>query len=81
MTTKKLKSGGFEAAMQELEVLVKKMEQGELSLEESIKNFERGVTLVKQCQDELKQAEQKVKILTSQGELVNYANIEAEDEV
>lgn len=81
MTSKKTKVSGFEATLQELEAIVAKMEQGELPLEEALKNFERGVKLVKQCQEELKQAEQKVKILTADGELKNYENIEETDEV
>ncbi len=50
----------FEAAMTELESLVDKMEQGEFSLEESIKQFERGMALVRSCQKSLRAAEQKV---------------------
>ena len=50
----------FEAAMSELESLVEKMEQGEFSLEESIKQFERGMELVRNCQKSLRAAEQKV---------------------
>jgi exodeoxyribonuclease VII small subunit len=40
------------------------MEQGELSLEESLKSFERGVLLTRTCQQALKEAEQKIQILT-----------------
>ena len=40
----------FETALQELETLVEKMEQGELSLEESLSHFERGVKLSSTCQ-------------------------------
>ena len=50
----------FEAAMGELESLVEKMEQGEFSLEDSIKQFERGVQLARTCQRALRAAEQKV---------------------
>ena len=53
----------FEKAMQELETLVTKMENGDLSLEESLKYFEQGVKLTRQCQQSLKKAEQKVAIL------------------
>jgi exodeoxyribonuclease VII small subunit len=42
------------------------MEQGELSLEQSLKDFERGIALTRACQGALKEAEQKVQILTSQ---------------
>ncbi len=50
----------FEAAMGELESLVEKMEQGEFSLEDSIKQFERGMQLARTCQRALRAAEQKV---------------------
>lgn len=53
----------FEAAMQELETLVERLEQGDLPLEESLAAFERGVTLTRSCQTALKEAEQKVEIL------------------
>lgn len=53
----------FEKALAELETLVEKMEQGDLSLEESLKQFERGVTLTRSCQQALDEAEQKVQIL------------------
>jgi exodeoxyribonuclease VII small subunit len=53
----------FEEAMQELEQLVEQMERGELSLEESLKSFERGIKLTRTCQQALQDAEQKVQIL------------------
>ena len=57
----------FESALSELEKLVERMEQGELSLEQSLKDFERGVELTRFCQTSLKEAEQKVKILSEKG--------------
>lgn len=56
---------GFEEALQQLEALVEDMESGELSLEESLASFEKGVTLTRICQKSLSEAEQKVKLLTS----------------
>ena len=53
----------FETALRELETLVEKMEQGDLSLEDSLSHFERGVILSRTCQQALKAAEQKVEIL------------------
>ncbi len=53
----------FEAALRELEELVASMEGGELSLEESLKSFEQGIRLTRDCQHALKKAEQKVQIL------------------
>ena len=60
---KKTDSINFEKTLSELEQLVEKMESGDLSLEESLKLFERGITLTKTCQQALSEAEQKVKIL------------------
>lgn len=53
----------FEDSLTELEQLVEQMEKGELSLEESLKSFERGVKLTSTCQKALQEAEQKVQIL------------------
>lgn len=53
----------FEQALGELEQLVEKLEQGDLSLEESLKDFERGIELTRSCQKSLQEAEQKVQIL------------------
>ena len=53
----------FERSLAELEQIVEKLEQGELSLDESLRHFERGVQLTRVCQSALKQAEQKVEIL------------------
>ncbi len=58
------KTPSFEQALAELESLVETMEQGELSLEDSLKSFERGVLLTRTCQQALKEAEQKIEILT-----------------
>lgn len=53
----------FEKALGELEALVEKMEQGDLTLEESLRQFERGIALTRACQKALADAEQKVQIL------------------
>lgn len=53
----------FERSLAELEAIVEKLEHGELSLEESLQQFERGVQLTRACQTALKEAEQKVEIL------------------
>jgi len=65
---KKTKPLDFEKALKELESLVETMEQGEISLEDSLKQFERGVDLTRQCQTALKEAEQKVQILINKSE-------------
>ncbi|MDF1761925.1 MAG: exodeoxyribonuclease VII small subunit [Oleibacter sp.] len=53
----------FENALHELEALVATMEQGELSLEDSLQAFEQGIGLTRQCQQALSAAEQRVQIL------------------
>ena len=58
----------FESAMIELEELVTKIETGNLSLEESLKEFENGIKLSRVCQSALKDAERRVKILSDDGE-------------
>ena len=60
---KKKSSVDFENALKELEALVEKMEQGDIRLEDSLKHFERGIELTRQCQQALRDAEQKVQIL------------------
>lgn len=55
----------FEEKLRELEQLVTRMEDGNLGLEESLEAFENGVKLVRDCQQALEAAEQKVKVLTS----------------
>ncbi len=57
----------FEAALSELEALVQSMETGSLSLEDSLRAFERGVQLTRQCQTALQQAELRVKALSRDG--------------
>lgn len=53
----------FEASLQELEQIVTRMEQGQLSLEQSLTAFETGVKLTRTCQETLKKAEQRVNVL------------------
>ena len=53
----------FEHALDELERLVEQMEGGELSLEDSLSSFERGIGLFRHCQQSLEQAELRVRLL------------------
>lgn len=66
--TKAAKAPDFEKALGELEQLVERLERGDLPLDESLKAFERGVALTRQCQEALKAAQAKVEILTSRGD-------------
>jgi exodeoxyribonuclease VII small subunit len=61
MTTKKTTPKDFEKSLRELEALVARLEGGDLSLEETLKQFERGISLTRQ--KALAEAEQKVEIL------------------
>jgi len=54
----------FEQSLDELESLVEKMEHGEMSLEDSLAAYERGVGLYRRCQSALEQAELRVRLLS-----------------
>ena len=60
------KTPNFEKALTELESLVEDMEQGDLSLEDSLKRFEKGIALSSECQQALQNAELKVKQLVEE---------------
>ena len=61
MSTTKPKT--FESSLEELERIVRELEQGELPLERSLELFEHGVKLSRECQDRLNQAERRIEIL------------------
>jgi exodeoxyribonuclease VII small subunit len=63
VTRQKPAAPDFEASLAELEAIVARLEQGELPLEESLRQFERGVALTRSCQKALAQAEQKIRLL------------------
>ena len=73
---KKAKEFDFEKSLTELEKLVEVMEDGDLSLEDSLKQFERSIALTRACHQALSDAEQKVKILMkdqdNKDELVDF---------
>ena len=58
--TKEIKAMDFEKQLETLEGLVESLESGDLSLEDSLKSFEQGIKVARDCQQALKQAEQKV---------------------
>lgn len=69
----KSKAIDFEKSLAELENLVNRMEQGDSSLEDSLKDFERGIELTRNCQTALTEAEQKVQILLKKnGKAVDF---------
>ena len=57
----------FESSLKELESIVKKLEDEKINLEDSVKSFEAGINLVKECQKQLEDAELKVKELLDDG--------------
>ena len=79
---KNTESFAFEQSLAELETLVQKMESGDMSLEASLKAFEQGIRLTRDCQKALTDAEQKVqKLLEQNGELTTepFNAVEGED--
>ena len=75
------KSPNFEKSLEELESLVESLESGELSLEDSLKTFEKGIQLTQSCQTALQEAEQKVQVLLEKdGELAAKAFKSVSDE-
>lgn len=70
----------FEAAIAELETIVKKLEEGDLPLETSLQLYERGVQLSRFCHAQLEQAEKRIEILNERGRLTPApANFGADD--
>jgi exodeoxyribonuclease VII small subunit len=69
----------FEAAMRDLEEIVERLEHGDLPLEESLKAFERGILLTRNCQSALKDAEQKVEILLKKAGEARVEEFEPDD--
>lgn len=70
-------SFNFETALAQIHEKVSTMEQGDLSLEQSLQTFEEGIRLIRHCQQALQSAEQKVQLLLEQhgqGELVPYSD-------
>lgn len=75
------KTISFEHSLSELEALVKKMDSGSLSLEESLTAFENGISLIRSCQAALHSAEQRVQLLIEKnGELDTVAFNDEEPE-
>lgn len=70
----------FEQALEELNQLVNKMESGDISLEDALKHFERGIQLTRQCQQALQEAEQKVSILSEKNSTQTLEPYESDDE-
>jgi len=71
--SKKKNDSSLESHLSGLEKIVSELENGELSLEESLKKFEEGVKLTKNCQQIIDDAEKRIKIITKEG-IKNFKN-------
>lgn len=61
----------FEAALAELETVIEKLENSDTSLDEALKLYEKGISLIRVCNERLESAEQKIKILqSSEGKII-----------
>ena len=67
-----MNKNSLETNLKELESIVAKMEQGDMALEDSIRSYEKGMLLLKLCQDSLKEIEQKVLVLSSDNSLDQF---------
>ncbi len=68
----------FEQSLTDLQILVERLENGELSLEDSLSAFEQGIGLTRDCQAALSQAEQKVQILLERNGELEQAPFDAD---
>lgn len=74
------KNINFEKTLDQLEELVEDMEHGDLTLEESLKSFEKGIKLTRECQTALNQAEQKVQLLIEENDELTAIDFDEGDE-
>ncbi len=85
MVRKETVSQKFETALEELEQVVEQLESGELSLEDSLSAFEKGVGLVKICNQKLNDVEKKIEVLVKDKEgklqLKPFEDLSAEEEI
>ena len=70
----------FEAAIAELESIVKKLEEGDLPLETSLQLYERGVQLSRFCHSRLEEAERRIEVLNERGQLTTSENLKLESD-
>lgn len=66
----KPKAPAFEKSLAQLETIVQQMDSGELTLEQSLQSFEKGIKLIRQCQESLNSAQERVQeLIETNGEL------------
>ena len=71
----------FEDALKKLEDIVKKMEAGDLPLDEALKSFEEGIKLIRSCQDKLNEAQRRVEMLLGKEDSLQVKQFDGEDSV
>jgi exodeoxyribonuclease VII small subunit len=71
----------FEDALEKLEDIVKKMEAGDLPLDEALKSFEEGIKLIRICQAKLDEAERRVEMLLGKEDTLQVKRFDGEDSV
>ena len=71
------KKNSFEDNMEQLEGIVKELEEGKLNLEQSVEKFEEGMKLSKTCDEMLETAEKKITMLIQNDETIEETNFEA----
>ncbi|GAB6267662.1 MAG: exodeoxyribonuclease VII small subunit [Smithella sp.] len=69
----------FEDALEKLEDIVKKMEAGDIPLDESLKSFEEGIRLIRFCSAKLEETERRVEVLLGKEESLKVKNFQGED--
>jgi exodeoxyribonuclease VII small subunit len=72
----KTKKVNLEESLQTLETLIERMENGDLTVEESLKEFEQGINLIQSCQKSLSEAEQKVEVLLEKSTVAKPVDFE-----
>ena len=80
MAARKRNAVDFERSLEELERLVERMEDGELSLEDSLASYERGIRLGRRCQQALDEAEQRIQVLAEKDGQSELRLFEADDD-
>ena len=79
MAKKATKDASIESQLEKIQELVTRMEEGELSLDDTLSAFEQGVKLIREAQANLAEAEQKIQLLTEQGEAPVATSFSEED--
>jgi len=73
---RKASTYNYEKSLAELEAVVEKLETGDISLEDSLKQFEQGIKLTRSCQKALQNAEQKIQTLLTDDEHTKLSNVD-----